>query len=350
MDPYSREVLPAPKQLVSKGRFAFGTFNSAFEIVNPLDAHSPLGLPLPRWVKHLRLKEWQAVQMGNADWFMLAVVYNAKTVCLAQFVLVDRKNRQKILYERKIVPWAARVASSLAGTETAYRGKHFSIAFENDLEAGRIGVEVNIRSQKGLPDVTGRFTGLHVPGRVTPMVICQPFGPNRALYSHKCLMPMEGHLALGGDKIDFSSSDSFMILDDHKGYYPYAMRYDWVTAAGFDARGRRVGFNFTDNQVLDHHRYNENCLWIDNRCLVLPPIHVTRPQGVDSPWTVQDDYGQVDLVFTPQYPGTVKINALVIKSDYYGPYGSFAGFIRADGEELCLDGFFGMGEKKYVRS
>ena len=73
MDPYTRDVFPAPKQLVSNGKFAFGTFNSAFEVVNPLDARSPLGLPLPRWVKHLRLKEWQAVQLGNADWFMLAV-------------------------------------------------------------------------------------------------------------------------------------------------------------------------------------------------------------------------------------------------------------------------------------
>lgn len=347
---HMRAVFPAPKQLVSDGKFAFGTFNSAFEVVNPLDAHSPLGLPLPRWVKHLRLKEWQAVQMGNADWFMLAVVYNAKTVCLAQFVLVDRKNRQKILYERKIAPWSAQVASSLAGTTTAYRGKNFAIAFENDLGAGSIRADILIRSQKGLPDVSCQFNGFHEPGRVTPMVICQPFGPNRALYSHKCLMPMEGRLALDGEELDFSSSDSFMILDDHKGYYPYAMRYDWVTAAGFDGKGRRVGFNLTDNQVLDHHRYNENCLWVGHRCHVLPPIHVLRPQGVDDPWIVRDDYGQVDLAFTPQYPGTVKINALVIKSDYYGPYGSFEGFIRTAGEEICFDGFFGMGEKKYVRS
>jgi hypothetical protein len=62
MAPYTREVLSPPKCLVTSGQFRFGTFNDAFETVNPLDATNPLGLPLPRWMKNWRLKEWQALQ------------------------------------------------------------------------------------------------------------------------------------------------------------------------------------------------------------------------------------------------------------------------------------------------
>jgi hypothetical protein len=34
-----------------------------------------------------------------------------------------------------------------------------------------------------------------------------------------------------------------MIIDDHKGYYPCVMKYDWITALGYAGNGRLVGFN-----------------------------------------------------------------------------------------------------------
>ena len=72
---------------------------------------------------------------------------------------------------------------------------------------------------------------------------------------------------------------------------PTSMRYDWVTGFGLDQKGRRAGFNLTDNQVRDQVKYNENCLWLNNKIWPLPPVKVTRPQGSGGEWIVQDTRG-----------------------------------------------------------
>ena len=33
---------------------------------------------------------------------------------------------------------------------------------------------------------------------------------------------------MDGREIRFEKEKSFMIIDDHKGYYPFEMKYDWV--------------------------------------------------------------------------------------------------------------------------
>ena len=64
-----------------------------------------------------------------------------------------------------------------------------------------------------------------------------------------------GELRLGDELLSFRRDDSFVLMDDHKGYYPYVMRWDWVTGGGVDARGRRIGFNLTRNDSIDPARY-----------------------------------------------------------------------------------------------
>jgi len=140
------------------------------------------------------------------------------------------------------------------------------------------------------------------------------------------------------------------IIDDHKGYYPYRMRYDWVTGFGNDAKGRRVAFNLTDNQARDPERYNENCLWINGRVWPLPTVKVTRPGGDAGEWIVQDTEGMVDLVFVPEVANDDRFNLGFIESDYAGPLGSFRGFLRnGEGEKIQAERLYGMGERQFLR-
>lgn len=345
-----RQVLPPPEALVKNGRFTFGTFSGAIRCINPLQAKNPLGSVDLDWLKFLRLKEWQAFQFGNEEVFCLAVVYNSKSVGLAQVVVVDKIRQKKWLYEKLVPFWETHVASGLFDTHSHYTSKDMSLRFHNDLDHQRITLELSIAGHKGGPDVRAHLTGQH-NDHTAPIVICQPFGPNRALYSHKNLMPLQGSLTQGKTEHRFEADDSFMIMDDHKGYYPYKMRYDWVTGAGRDAGGGLLGFNLTDNQILEPEKYNENCLWAAGAMHPLPPVKVHRPGGVDAPWQVTDEHGRVDVTFTPLYPGVVKLNLLVMESDYYGPYGEISGSIKdSAGKKHKLDGLFGMGEKKYVRA
>ncbi len=153
----------------------------------------------------------------------------------------------------------------------------------------------------------------------------------------------------GADSV-FSKDSACAIVDDHKGYYPYVMEYDWVTALGFNTDKILMGFNLTDNQIQEPEKFNENCLWFDGRMHPLPPVKVMRAEGVEKPWLISDRYDQVNLLFAPIANVPVHLNIGIVKVDYHGPTGVFSGYIRDRvGNKVLFDNFFGMGEQKYVR-
>ena len=345
-----RELRMAPDNLVTNGEFTFGTFSSQFKRVNPLEAHKPLGTWMPKPILDFRLKEWQAFQLGNSRWFMLAVLYNAKVSALAQFVVYDRERNKKYFFEKILPSWKIKIPASIWDGSQSYRDKDCSIEIISALAKGRFFINVIVRDQKGLPDMEGHFEAIHDEGLVAPIVVSIPMGKNRGVYSHKCLMPMQGSLFLGGEKIEFLRKESFAIIDDHKGFYPYVLKYDWVTAAGYDEKGRLVGFNLTHNQAIDAEMYNENCLWVDGRLYLLPPVKFDRPQGVEGDWLIRDPYGMVNLSFQPVSMGRIDLDLLALRVKYFGPFGYFSGTIRdGSGNSVDFGRYFGMGEQKYVR-
>jgi len=161
---------------------------------------------------------------------------------------------------------------------------------------------------------------------------------------------MGGYMTMDGTTSVFNQGQSTMILDDHKGYYPYEMQYDWATAMGYDQEGRLAGFNLTCNQIQNPARFNENCLWLDGRMHPLPPVSIQRPDGVHKTWFIKDNHDMVDLKFTPLKDVAVLLNFGVAATRYHGPTGRFKGTIRAAcAPPVSFDGFIGMGEEKYIR-
>ena len=349
-DYVQRIINPAPERLVSNGKFTFGTFSSQFNKVNPLEADRPLGRWFPAPLLAGRLKEWQAFQLGNSRWFMLAVLYNAKVSALAQFIVYDKERKKKYLFEKVLPSWKIKVPGSIWDANQSWQDKDSRIEIISALAKGRFYINIQIHDYKDLPDIDAHFEAFHDEGLVEPIVVSIPFGHNRGAYSHKCLMPMQGNLVLGGDRIEFLRTESFAIIDDHKGFYPYVMQYDWVTAAGYDEKGRLVGFNLTDNQSTDPEKYNENCLWVNGKLNLLPPVKFERPQGVDGEWIIRDKYGMVDLVFKPVSMGSIDMNLLVLRVKYWGPLGYCSGSVKDRvGNSVVFKQYFGMGEQKYIR-
>jgi hypothetical protein len=344
-----RELLPALECLVTGGKFNFGTFSDQFRNVNPLDAEKPLGIHLPKTLLKFRLKEWQAFQLGNDKWFLLAVLYNAKFSALAQFIAFNKETGQKYVFDRLLPPWVINVPASIWDSRQSYWDGDDFLEIVSSLEKGRFYIKVSINERKGSPGIKADFEIFHDRGVVSPIVVSIPFGDNRGVYSHKCLMPMQGSMRIGAEAVDFRPEESFAIIDDHKGFYPYRMKYDWVTAAGH-ADGKLIGFNLTDNQSIDPEKYNENCLWYDGRLQLLPPVKFCRPEGVEGEWLIADKQGRVDLAFKPVSVGKIDMNLLLIRVKYYGPFGYVKGFIKDEtGCNIDFDGYFGMGEQKYVR-
>ncbi|MEX0812673.1 MAG: DUF2804 domain-containing protein [Chitinophagales bacterium] len=348
MTNYFREISDPVDEVVTNGQFNFGTRSTPVKKANLLDAEKPFRTPFVNSFKNYRLKEWQAFQFGNEQYFMMVAIYNAKALALAQFILFDIEKNKKYHYERKVMPWNLKVAKSLYGTESHYISDDFTILVENDLQSGRVGIDIRIEKQKNLPHVMGQFMGFHETGKATPLVTIMPFGQNRGMYSHKCLMPMEGGLDIGGKLLEFEESKSYMLMDDHKGYYPYPMKYDWVTA-GYISDGKHIGFNLTDNQVLQKERFNENVLWVNGEMNLLPPVKFERENGVDGKWLIKDRFDLVNLEFEPVISNRIKLNLLLLRSNYYGPYGFFNGFIYdKNHNKIEIKNVFGMGEKFFL--
>jgi hypothetical protein len=348
---YSRPITEAPIQLVENGNYHFGCFNTAVRHANLLDFPAPYKLPLPRALKALQLREWQAFQLRGNDHFILIAIYNAKKISLVQFIVYDIKTGEKVKYEKKVGGWSLDIPDTLYNSTASYKSNNFSLEARHDLASGKLDLLADIKGFGGLPDVTGRFTGFHDVSKYAPMVVCNPFSAGRAMYSHKCLMPMEGELRIGEKEVNFEKENAELIIDDHKGFYPYPTVYDWVTGIGRDKENNLLGFNLTNNQVIEQEIYNENCLWWNGELHPLPPIKVKRPDGVKGKWQINDEYDMVNLEFEPVIHTSVNINLLIVKSKYEGPYGFFNGYLKkTSGEKMAIENLFGMGEDFYLRA
>lgn len=348
---YNRPITSAPEQLVLNGQYQLGCFNSPVRSANLIDYPSPYKIPLPRFLQSLQLREWQAFQILGENHFIMIAIYNAKKISLVQFIVYDITTNQKVKYEKKVLAWSLSVPDSLYGTTASYRSNNFTIVATHDLENNGLKIKADIKGFGQLPELHAEFEAVHDVAKYKPMVVCNPFSEGRVMYSHKCLMPVRGSVRIGDKHILFKDGKSQLIIDDHKGYYPYPTVYDWVTGLGFDESGKRVGFNLTNNQVINQEVYNENCLWWNGELHPLPPVKVFRPEGYKGIWNVRDDYDMIHLDFKPVIHTSVNINALVLRSKYQGPYGFFNGFLRKkDGEKVLINNLFGMGEDFYLRA
>lgn len=347
MSAYARTVEAAPQRISEQGRCRMGTFNGPIRDINILQLRRPLGFPAPKWFNNFRLKEWLAFQLSNDDWFICLAVYNTKTVGTAVVMAFNKQQQRMYHYDRKAPAWQLSVPRGLDDSRCWYQSSDFTIEIHSHLTQNRFSIKIDATGFPGLPDMSGNWTAHH---STEPIVVVQPFADNRPLYSHKALMPLEGQLEFDGRVSDFELNQSCAIVDDHKGFYPRVMQYDWVTGLGFSQQGDLLGFNLTDNQVQDSQRYNENCLWKDGRMTTLPPVKVERPQGVMGEWNITDEQGMVDLRFTPLADVPNQLNLGLVKIDYHGPTGCFSGdIVDSAGNKVRFDDFIGMGEQKYIR-
>jgi hypothetical protein len=336
-----------PPNLVEDGRQRFGRFHGPPGRANLIDA-SYRGLP--RLLRRWRLKEWQAIQIAAPALFVNAALFDAKLLQLLQVKVYDRARGRKYLHERQLRPGAFRIADQLVDSTNAYRDRRGSLRFANRLGVGRIEVDIDLQASRGCPRIAGRLV-IHTD-RGASQIVSLPLSGQVGMYSHKGMFPVSGELVIDTDTHRLTARDSLALLDDHKGYYPYVMRWDWVTGATRDGHGRALGFNLTRNQCPDPDTYNENCAWIDDRIGRLPAVvfERERPGRPDERWRIRDRDGRVELRFEPTVPGDVRLNALVIESRYRGPFGRFTGRLEAEGlEPIAVEDWFGMGEEFWLR-
>lgn len=327
------------------GKVRFGRFSGAIGDVNLDDADVWNGLPVPKLLRKLRLKEWEAFQITHERYFILLALFDAKLLQIAQVKLYDRQTGQKVYFEKMLPPRSFRTARNLLDSTVLWRsGKDF-IRMENQLAQGKFKLSFDIAKKKELPamraDLVADAQGAE------PMVVSIPFGRNHGMYSHKVLVPLTGTLSVGDDTVTLAPGTASLMTDDHKGYYGRLMNWDWNVGAAW-REGRLEGFNLTRNASLDAGQFNENGFWLGGELHALPPVQWEREGDL---WTIRDKDGLVDVRFRIHAQGDLFRNFIVMESRYMGPIGVYEGTLRSpDGAELSVDGMFGMGERFWLRS
>lgn len=348
--PVRPPVLTAPPPaLVVDGRHQLGSFDGPVPKVNPLAIVDATGWRrrVARTARNLRLKEWEAFQIGNDEWFVLGAVYDAKVLGIVMVIAVHRTSGRIERWIEKVPSSRVGVARGLEGTASIGLTRRGTLSITNVVGSGQVSVDGHHRGDQDRPALWLTGTG-RTDADVRHIAVCHPFGGDRVLYTHKCLMPFDGEMRIGEETIGFAAGSSFMILDDHHGEYPSPQVYDWVTGAAHRPDGL-IGFNLTRNQVQDPDTFNENVLWIGGELHRLPAVTFDRPDGIEGPWRVTDRSGTVDVTFTPEVDSTLHVGPGRTLAEYHAPYGSFTGHITVDGAATSVDGLFGMGERKNIR-
>lgn len=322
------------EKLVKQGVPLWGRFIGNNFDPNILDSRNIWSIKTPRFLKKFRLKEWQAFQLWIPGHFVFGAVYNAKISGIVILSVYEIDTGKLLHLSKKVLPWKIRVSKNLFDSVSAVESKSARVEFLNhqgsfEISSNTNAVELRLRGKR----------------KTNSLNVVLPLGKNRSMYSHKALIPVRGILNMGESLVSFDTNNAQLIIDHHKGFYPYNLSYDWATAA-WRFNHKLLGFNLTRNQAENPEVYNENCLWVNDEIFKLPDVQFTFS---DEFWHIKSNCGSVDVQFFPKVNNSIKFNLWIVAVNYNAPYGTFTGKIKVENQTYTINNAFGVAEKKRYR-
>lgn len=328
-----------PKELVTEGKFNNGVYNDFIDNINPLDANIHGDKRATKFARNIALKEWHAYQFGDEKFFCFLVVMDMKKTAMIEVIVYDIE--RKIFYKHlvtKPIPGLS-IGKNLKSSKVFYRDKKMTIEISNSLANNEITLNFEGVFQDGN---SIKCSAKGNSSQTKPLISAMPINDHKSIYAHKQPLTMSGVLEIN-DETHIFDENAFLIIDDQKSYYPRNFWWNWMTAVKV-IEGNIYGFNLTENQSTDPKKYNENCMWYNNDTYRLPPVKFSFDSD-KMVWKITDENGDVNLTFDVIYKNAINKNFVVIKSNYYAPFGWVNGTLKAEGITLNIDKYFAMGEK-----
>lgn len=352
IDEKRREV-DTPKDIVDEnGKCVVGTFNKEFEQMNFLKAKKPT--KASNCFNRLRLTLWEATEVHFKEGLLLSVVCDMGVFGKTLNIFYDYRNNKVHYWDTNLKSKDTIIAPNLINGSIAEAKTDVShIKYENHFEEGKCHLQGNHQGNDGKIEYD-----LHLERISKPSIVSIPFNDkNMALYTQKDFFKASGTIKLD-DEVFTSDEESTAIIDDHRGYYPHKMHYDWITTFGkseIDGEKKFIAFNLTRNQSIDQDKYNENLIWLEGKTSVLPPVTFEKEEKIkdfkdEQIWHIKDEYDMVNLTFTIKAIAPMLVHALVVMIDYYVFFGHIDGYIRdEDGKKYTFDKTIAMGEDKTMK-
>ena len=344
-----RRSVPVPEDLVdSYGNCVFGSVDGEFETMDLLHARKPTHAP--QFLNRYKLTLWEACEVNLKNGILLVALcdmaFFGKTLCL----FFDKRTKKVYSWDHNLSSRKTVIAPNLLNGSIAEAKTRVShVKYVNHFEKGSCHLCGFHQNETDSISYDFELTRLSKPS-----IVSIPFGDNRPLYSQKDFFHAEGSLTINGKKVE-TDEETTAVVDDHRGYYPRHMHYDWVTTMGKNEQnGERkfFAFNLTRNQSIDQDKYNENLIWKEGETSLLPPvvfdhdIPSSQFHGT-AVWDVHDAHDMVNVRFHVQGMNPMVMHAGAVNIDYYVAFGELEGTVRdEDGTEYVLDGMMGMGEDK----
>lgn len=271
--------------------------------------------------------------------FALAVVHLGWGSTAFVYVL-DRRTRS-MLFDRTYggLPVGCSVSDGCEeGCDVRFRALHCSIALHR--ASGASSWVLEARAHELSVRATIDATGAPVPISTIASV---PEGGVH-LTQKRVLLPVRGHLLMG---------DRFVRLDDAKCGFDYTQgmlarrtSWRWAFTMGRTADGRTLVLNLVEG----FNGGRENAVWLDGRCVSLPPVKFSfereRPLA---PWIIETEDGSLRLRFRADAVHAARLQIGPLRSDFLQPAGTFAGTIEVPGvEPATIDNSAGVAEYQDV--
>lgn len=338
-----RRPVPTPHMMVNNGISCFGTFDKPFPVMNFLDCRNPLGSFIPNAFSKFRLTVWEAFEINLDEGSLISAVYNVGAAGFSIFVFHDKRTNITYSWVNPTTGPKAVVAKNLINSTTELYTSNSYLIIDNQFQDGKCHGRGKARNTKA-----GNIEfDLHITSLAPPSVVVMPLGTNKPLYSQKEFFKVEGYLTLNNQTF-YANKRSTAIVDDHKGFYPYNMHYDWLTTMGrtkINGKEKYLGFNLTHNQTTSQDDFNENLLWLEGYSCPLPPVNFTHTDR--NVWSIKDEYDMVNIAFKIDDDFQMQVHLGVIDVDYKLPFGTITGYIKdIEGNKYILDGMTGIGEDR----
>jgi hypothetical protein len=190
----------------------------------------------------------------------------------------------------------------------------------------------NVRIDLELDESPGVEVVSPVDGRTSSDRAADPY-----IWTRKqACVPVRGFVELDGKRLPVDGDGAF--IDDSAGYHARHTAWSWAAGVGTAVDGRRIGWNLVSG-IHDDPFASERTLWVDGEPVAVGPASFAE----DLSEITLADGGE--LRFSEWSRREHSTNALLLRSRYSQPFGTFAGPLPRD---IQLAEGFGVMERHDV--
>ena len=296
----------------------------------------------------MREKRWQYVGLYSEEFIVGLAVVHAGYIGNVFAYVYNRKTGGFWELERKApLAQGIRFERGLSESTVAYRTIDEHVRFNNNLVAGKRGIDVRLKSEGLILDIRAEIVD-NIQAH-PPLQTLMPTPDGDCSFTHKTAgLKTVGKIRLGDTHWDLEATQTFAVVDTTIGYHARETKWNWASFGG-ESNGVIVGLN------LANPTHTENAFWIDGVQHRVAPVEFQYTDG-DNPWTIRStkskdaQLASVDLTFTPLHCRRQNINFWILSSSFEQPCGVFNGTLRTStGVSFTVENVPGVVEDHFAR-